>query len=564
MSSTLIMVIESIRCSVRDSINSAIYSGVLENIEIPEINIEMPADQKNGDLSSNIALVSSKKFKMPSKKLADIIVSELKFVNTLVDRAEVAGPGFINFFLTQEFYTKVLEEVDNSGVKFGRSAIGAGKKVMIEFVSANPTGPMHMGNARIGAFGDCLASVLEAVGYDVWREFYINDAGNQVEKFGSSIDARYRQIWDKTGEVVFPEDGYQGDDIKELAQKFSDEYGDTFLNKDEKERQKAMVDFALPMNIKKMKDDMLKYKIEFDEWFSESKLHKSGEVKEVIDILKEKDCTYESDGALWYRATLFGAEKDEVLIKSNGAPTYFAVDIAYHRNKLQKRNFDLCIDILGADHHGHVSRLEGTMTALGIKKDKLKILLVQLVRLVKNGEVVRMSKRTGKAIQLSDLLDEVNSDAARFIFNMYESGVRMDFDLDLAVKKDAENPVYYVQYAYARICSIFNSCDEELTQNIKNKRVKFELLDSKEEKDLIFHMSTLASELIKAASSYDPTKITRYAISLGALFHKFYTTHKVMVDEPELMYARLCLCGHVRTVIKNVLNLLKISTPEKM
>ncbi len=497
MSNTLIMVIENIKSSVRDALSGAISDGLISCPEFPDINIEIPANRKNGDLSTNIAMTSAKIFKSSPHKVADIIVSRLKYLNTLVDKVEIAGPGFINFFLTQEFYSKVLEEIDYLGPKFGRSNIGSGKKVMVEFVSANPTGPMHIGNARGGVLGDCLAAVLEAVGYDVWREFYVNDAGNQIEKFGKSLDVRYRQIFEGEDSLPFPEDGYQGDDIKDLAKEFAEKYSDSFLDKDDRERKDALIKFALPKNIEKMHEDMHKYRINFDNWFSESDLHKNGEVKEVIDILKQKGYTYEMDGALWYRASLFGAEKDEVLIRRNGIPTYFAADVAYHKNKLQSRNFDLCIDILGADHHGHVARMEGAIKALGIESDKLHILLFQLVRLLKDGEVLRMSKRTGKAIQLSDLLDEVNTDAARFMFNMYEPSSSMDFDLDLAVKKDSENPVYYVQYAYARICSIFNSCGKKFYDDIQNKKIDFSVLESKEEKELIFHMSTLAMELIK-------------------------------------------------------------------
>ncbi len=564
MSNVLVMVIENIRSSIRDALNSAVSSGILPLTETPAINVEIPADRKNGDLSSNIALISSKIFKMPSPKIAKIVVSDLKSLNSLIEKVEIAGPGFINFFLTQEFYTKVLEEVDYLGAKFGRSNIGNGKKVMVEFVSANPTGPMHMGNARIGAFGDCLAAVLEANGYDVFREFYINDAGNQIDKFARSLDARYKQKFLGEELVPFPEDGYHGDDIKSLAEKFANVRGSSFIEKDEKERKKALSDFALPINIEKMKKDLLRYKIKFDNWFCESDLYKNGEVDDVINTLKTKGYTYEADGALWYKATLFGSEKDEVLVRNNGIPTYFAADIAYHRNKLIKRKFDLCIDIVGADHHGHVARMQGAMAALGIDPERLQILLVQLVRLVKGKEVIKMSKRSGTAVYLSDLLDEVSSDAARFIFNMYEAGGAMDFDLDLAVKSDAENPVYYVQYAHARICSIFNLCAKELIENMNNKNLDFSLLDTKEERELIFHMATLTTDMIRSAKNYDPTKITRYVITLANLFHKFYSTCKVMCDDPAIMYARLSLCGYVRTIIRNILNMFNISTPEKM
>ncbi len=564
MSNVLIMLIENIKSSIRDALSSAMMDGKILSCDIPEVNVEIPADRNNGDLSSNIALASAKIFKTSPLSIAELIHSNLKSLSTLVDKTEIAGPGFINFFLGQEFYKEVLCEIDYLGSRFGRSNIGSNKKVMVEFVSANPTGPMHMGNARGGALGDCLASVLEAAGYNVWREFYVNDAGNQIEKFGKSLDARYNQIWKGDDAVPFPEDGYHGEDIKELAREFSSKYRDSIMNQSESQRRQELVNFALPKNIRKMHDDMDRYKIHFDKWFNESELYRKDEVQDTIDILTKRGYTYECDGALWYRATLFGSEKDEVLIRNNGIPTYFAADIAYHRNKLQLRDFDFCIDIWGADHHGHVARMKGAMAALGIEPDRLDILLVQLVRLLKDGEVVKMSKRTGKAIQLSDLLDEVDTDAARFIFNMYEANSSMDFDLDLAVKKDSENPVYYVQYAYARICSIFRSCDKELLDNIKHKKVDLTLLDTKEEKDLIFFMSTLAGEIIKSAKTYDPTKLTRYVIHLATLFHKFYTVNKVIVDDPLLMYARLLLCKCVQTVIKNILDMFKITTPEKM
>lgn len=564
MSSTLIMLIENIKSSIKDSLSNSMIKGLIPTIDLPNINIEIPSDRKYGDLSSNIALTSAKIFKIPPKKLANIILSDLRSLSSLICKYEIANSGFINFFLDTEFYSKVLEEADSLGSRFGRSNIGNGKKVLVEFISANPTGPMHIGNARGGALGDCLSEILDAAGYNVYREFYVNNAGNQIEKFGMSLDIRYQQIWKGESSIKFPEDGYQGDDVKDLAQKFSDKYSDSFINEDESDRRKALIEFALPININNIKNDISKYKIEFNNWFYESDLYESGEVQKVIQKLKERGYTYELDGAIWYRATLFGSKKDEVLVRKNGIPTYFASDIAYHKNKIETRQFDLCIDILGADHHGHLERMMSAMNALGIDKTKLHIMIFQLVRIIKNGEVLRMSKRTGKSIQLSDLLDEVSTNSARFIFNMYDPNSNMDFDLDLAVKKDSQNPVYYVQYAYARICSIFNLCNSEMVKNIQNKNLDLSVLDSKEEKELIFHISTLTGEIINAAKHFDPTKITRYTIALANLFHKFYATHKILVDDPSTMYSRLFLCNCVRIVLKNVFNILNIDSPEKM
>ena len=398
----------------------------------------------------------------------------------------------------------------------------------------------------------------------MWREFYVNDAGNQIEKFGNSLEARYLQIYKGEDAVEFPEDGYHGDDIKERAAQFSKEFGDRYVNVESSVRQKALVDFALPRNIAKMQADLAKYGIQYDEWFLESKLHNDGELNETIQILKDKGLTYDKEGALWYRATTFGAEKDEVLVRQNGNPTYFAADIAYHRNKFAKRGFDRCIDVWGADHHGHVARMKAAMDAVGLDGSKLDIVLIQLVRLVRNGEVVRMSKRTGKAIQLADLLDEVPVDAARFLFNMREATSQMDFDLDLAVQQDAQNPVYYVQYAHARICSILKALKAEGIEPRACSDEELSLLNTQEEIDLIRHLSAYTDEIVAAAKDYDPARITRYVITLANLFHKFYNTCRVKDEEDRLRAARICLCKATATVIRNVLSLLKISAPESM
>ncbi len=553
-----------LRNTIRSAMEKACANGELPQADIPEFSIEVPADRAHGDWATNAAMVSARAFHAAPRKIAEAITNNLSLDGTYFDRFEIAGPGFINFFLSKQFYVDVLKDIEALGTEYGRSDYGQGKKIMVEFVSANPTGPMHMGNARGGALGDCLAAVLDAAGYSVWREFYVNDAGNQIEKFGNSLEARYLQIYKGEDAVEFPEDGYHGDDIKERAAQFAEEFGDRYVDAAPEDRRKALVEFALPRNIAKMKADLAKYGIQYDEWFLESKLHNDGELEETIQILKDKGLTYDKEGALWYRATTFGAEKDEVLVRQNGNPTYFAADIAYHRNKFAKRGFDRCIDVWGADHHGHVARMKAAMDAVGLDGSKLDIVLIQLVRLVRNGEVVRMSKRTGKAIQLADLLDEVPVDAARFLFNMREATSQMDFDLDLAVQQDAQNPVYYVQYAHARICSILKALKAEGIEPRACTDEELALLNTQEEIDLIRHLSSYTDEIVAAAKDYDPARITRYVMTLATLFHKFYNTCRVKDEEDHLRAARICLCEAAATVIRNVLSLLKISAPESM
>jgi arginyl-tRNA synthetase len=531
---------------------------------IPAFSVEIPSDHSHGDFASNIAMISAKAFKLPPRKIAELIISKIDLNGTCLARAESAGPGFINFFLSQDWYTGVIRAIENEGEEYGTSDIGLGKRVMVEFVSANPTGPMHMGNARGGALGDCLAAVLERSGYDVTREFYINDAGNQVEKFGNSLEARYLQLYKGEDAVPFPEDGYHGDDIKERAKEFDAINGDKYLNTPSEERRAALVSYALEKNIEKLHDDLLKYRIEYDVWFRESVLHNDGELSETIEILKKNGCTYEKDGALWYAATKFGAEKDEVLIRANGIPTYFAADIAYHRNKFEKRAFNTVINVWGADHHGHVARLKGSMDAIGLDGSKLDVVLMQLVRLTRNGEAVRMSKRTGKAITLDNLLEEVPVDAARFFFNLREANSHLDFDLGLAVEQSSQNPVYYVQYAHARICSILkNLAADGITPRGCTHR-ELNLLSTDEEHELIRHLGALPAETEAAAKEYDPARMTRYVIELATLFHKFYNSRRVKGEDEALMQARLRLCICTRDCIRYVLDMLKISSPETM
>nr|PZM90279.1 MAG: arginine--tRNA ligase [[Clostridium] cellulosi] len=556
--------IDQIHMVLVEAAGRCVAENLLPEMPIPAFSVEIPADRNHGDFASNIAMISAKSFHMAPRKIAELLVSKIDLSGTCLSDVQTAGPGFINFFLSQSWYTDVLKAIAEEKEDYGSSDMGKGKKVMVEFVSANPTGPMHMGNARGGALGDCLAAVLEKAGYDVTREFYINDAGNQIEKFAKSLEARYLQLYKGEDAVEFPEDGYHGDDIKERAKEFAAINGDKYVEAPSEERKKALVDYSLEKNIQKLHDDLLKYRIEYDVWFRESTLHNDGEVAETIEILKKNGYTYEKDGALWYTATKFGGEKDEVLVRANGIPTYFAADIAYHRNKFEKRGFDKVINVWGADHHGHVARLKGAMDAIGLDGSKLDIVLMQLVRLTRDGEVVRMSKRTGKAISLDDLLDEVPVDAARFFFNLREANSHLEFDLGLAVEQSSQNPVYYVQYAHARICSIIKNLKAEGIEPREVTDEELNLLTSPEEHELIRHLGALPQEIEAAAKEYDPARITRYVMELATLFHKFYNSKRVKGEDEHLMQARLNLCICVRDVIRNVLSMLKITAPETM
>mgnify|MGYP004602778643 CR=1 FL=1 len=568
-----------LRQLIGDAFGAAIAAGELPQADIPAYTVEIPADRKNGDMAVNAAMVSARAFHAAPRKIADTLAAHLQLDGTYFDKAEVAGPGFMNFFLSPAYYSDVVAEVRREGKQFGRSDFGGGEKVMVEYVSANPTGPMHMGNARGGALGDCLASVLDAAGYDVWREFYINDAGNQIEKFGLSLEVRYLQIFKGEDAVELPEDAYHGDDIKEHAAAFAEKYGDTYVEADSAQRRKALVDYALPLNIAKMQADMAKYRIEYDRWFTESTLHKDGELQQIIDILTEKGLTYEKDGALWYKAGEYGEKyqpkkhktkdgeeegiKDEVLVRANGNPTYFAADIAYHRNKFL-RGYTTLIDVWGADHHGHVARMKGAMDAVGLDGEKLHVVLMQLVRLVRDGEIVRMSKRSGKAIQLSDLLDEVPVDAARFFFNQREANAQMEFDLGLAIEQSSSNPVYYVQYAHARIHSIFRKLEIADPAACSATPAQLALLTAPEERELIRHLSGLEKTVVECAKALDPSGITRYALELATLFHKFYNACHVSGVDADLAAARLALCDATRIALRNVLTMMKIDAPESM
>ena len=553
---------DMLREIIEKAVASAISKGELPEAEMPEFIIEIPSNKANGDYSSNVAMAGARCFKKAPRMIAESIANNIDLSDTLFERVEIAGPGFLNFFLSQQYYSEILKDVITCGDDYGKSDYGQGKRVLVEFVSANPTGPMHIGNARGGAIGDCLASVLDRAGFQVQREFYVNDAGNQIEKFATSLEVRYLQHFDSS--VEMPEDAYQGADITEHAENFIKEKGDAYVNVSSADRRKALVDYALPKNIEGLERDLGRYRITYDKWFKESTLHNDGSVDRVIEALKAKGATYEQDGALWFKASEYGNDKDIVLVRANGLPTYIVPDIAYHYNKLVTRGYDKAIDVLGADHHGYVPRMKAALTALGLDASRLDCVIMQMVRLVREGETIKLSKRSGKAITLNTLIDEVPLDAARFFFNLREPNSHFDFDLELAAKQSSENPVYYVQYAHARICSIIRKAQEQGVELKAPTDEQLLLLNSDEERELIRHLSALTDEVIAAAKSYDPARITHYVIELATLFHKFYNAQRVMTDDEELMQARLYLCTAVKDTIKNILTMLKITTPEVM
>lgn len=545
-----------------DAANKAMSGGALCEAELAPFKVEVPSDRKNGDYAVNAAMVWARGFKASPRAIAETLMANADFEGTFIEKYEIAGPGFINFFLSDKYYANIIADVIEKGEDYGKSNYGKNKRVLVEFVSANPTGPMHIGNARGGALGDCLAAVLSAAGYYTEREFYINDAGNQINKFGLSLSLRYQQLY--SDGVEMPEDSYHGEDIIAHAKAFAEINGDEYMSCDEQTRQKALVEFALPKNIQGLKDDLLKYRIEYNTWFKESDLHTSGETERIIELLKQSGHTYTQDGALWFKATDFGCDKDFVLVRANGVPTYIVPDIAYHYNKLEVRKFDTAIDILGADHHGYVPRLKAALTALGVDSDRINAVLMQMVRLVRDGEVIKASKRSGKAITLVTLLDEVPIDAARFFFNLREPNSHFDFDLDLAVSESNSNPVYYVQYAYARICSILRNLADEGVARRDCTADELSMLNAPEERELIIHISALTDEIVLSAKTYDPARITHYVNELATKFHKFYAACRVKGEDESLTMARLNLCYATGIVIKNVLDMLKITAPEKM
>ena len=587
--------LDEARALLTEAAKAAMADGTLPEAELPAFIVEIPADVKNGDIASNLAMAGARTWRKAPKMIADALIAHLPSIEgSVFSKVEVAGPGFINLFLSQSFWAGVVLGAC-ANKEYGRTDHGKGAKYNVEFVSANPTGPMHMGNARGGALGDCLAAVLDWSGYDVTREFYINDAGNQIQKFGKSLAVRYLQQFCGEEAYPLPAECYQGGDIKVLAGEFAEINGDKYVaacsGLDEEALfaseafetlKNALVDYALPKNIAALKRDLGKYRIDYDVWFHESTLHESGAVLDVVNKLLELGACYKAeDGAIMYRSAQYAAKygtvnkkktedgteeeaKDEVLVRANGIPTYFAADIAYHYNKLATRGFAKAIDVWGADHHGHVARMKGAMDAIGLNGNDLDVVLMQMVNLMRDGQPVRMSKRTGNAITLTDLLEEVPIDSARFLFNMHDAGSGIDFDLDQAVKTDNDNPVYYVQYAHARICSILKKMESEGVQFAGAEHIDATLLTEPSEMDLIRMLAAFPQEIVMAAEKYDPSRINRFVIDLASAFHRFYGNCRIQGADPALQQARLALCIGVKNAIFNVLTMFKINVPEKM
>ena len=530
-------IIEKVKNEINLEINQALLrlkeKGLLSFNSVPDFALEVPREKSHGDFATNIAMLLTKEAKKNPREIANLLTEEMDSNKTQIESIQIAGPGFINFYLQENWLQNVVPLVLEEGDKYGSSNFGQGRKVMIEFVSANPTGLLHMGNARGAALGDSLSKIMNFAGYDVKKEFYINDAGNQIENFGKSLEARYFQLLGR--DFPFPKEGYHGEDIKDTVQRIYEEYGDS-LEKDENRVQK-LIDIALAEKLAAIKEDLKNFGVEYDNWYSEKSLHQSGMIQEAIEYLREKGLIYENEGALWLKTTEFGEEKDEVIQRSNGIPTYFAADIAYHKDKFQ-RGFDLLINIWGADHHGHVARMKGAMGAMGYDPENLQIIIMQLVRLFRGKDIVRMSKRTGKYITLNELVDEVGKDAARYFFSMRSPDSHLDFDLDLAKEESSDNPVYYVQYGHARICSIIKASGKsDFAVNLEN----INFLNTEEEKALIRRIADFPEEVRLTAKNMEPHKLTNYAHDLASLFHSFYNNCKVISSEAGLYGIKTCI-----------------------
>ncbi len=549
--------IKYIRENIASSLKNAVDEGKVSLQEMPDIHVEIPKDAKNGDFSTNVAMQLAKLARMNPRALAEIVIGGMDLSEDIIEKVDMAGAGFINFYVSPKWYQDELADILKYKDDYGKMTLETPKSINFEYVSANPTGPLHIGNARGGAVGDCIANIYKYCGWDVTKEFYINDAGNQILKFGESIGARYMQIFDES--YPFPEDGYQGEYIRDYALRYNELHGDSLVNLPKEERNSILSDYALVIAVAKMKEDLLQYGIDYDVWFSELTLHESGAINDVIEVMTKNGATYEADDAVWFKATDYGCEKDEVLIRKNGIPTYYAADIAYHYDKFAKRGFDMAVNVWGADHHGHVKRMKEAMKAvLNTKEEKLDVILMQLVQLRLGEEFVRLSKRKGNIVTLTDLVDEVGVDAARFMFNSLAPSTHMEFDLDLAIRQSNENPVFYVQYAHARMCSIIRNI------GISTEGADLSLLVEKQEHDLMDKLAGFSRELSEAAAEFDPSKMTKYATSLAGLFHSFYNACRVKCEDENLMKARLALVEGARYVLKSTLGIIGVTAPEQM
>jgi arginyl-tRNA synthetase len=546
---------------VRECLENCYTNGVLSSGLVPEIVIEVPAHSEHGDFATNVAMQLAKPEKKPPRQIAEILVKALENNTELFEKVEIAGPGFINFFIKKDIWRDSLKGIVVAGDDYGKGTAGNGKKVQVEFVSANPTGPLHIGHGRGAATGDAVASILSAAGFEVTREYYINDAGNQMDTLGRSVYIRYCELLGKN--LEFPENCYQGDYIKDIARDLITKFGSRYLETAEAESIPVFAKLGGDIILQGIKQDLESFGVRHNTWFSEQTLFDSGKVTEAITYMQQNGYIYENDGALWFRTTDFGDDKDRVVVRGNGVTTYFASDIAYHKEKYE-RGFDWVIDVWGADHHGYVPRLKGIVQGLGRNADDLKIILVQLVSLLRDGVPVAMSTRSGEFVTLKEVVDEVGRDAARYFFLMRRSDSQLDFDLELAKRQSTENPVYYVQYAHARICSIFETVTERGLVPKDFQKIPLDKLDSSEEMSLIKLLGQFPEVVEGSALNFEPHRITYYLQELAGLFHSFYNKHRVIGEDPELSAARLLLLKCTAQTLKNGLTLLGVSAPERM
>jgi arginyl-tRNA synthetase len=554
--------LEQIHQLVLEAVKDAVVAaGLASREELPSITLEVPKDKSHGDLATNAAMQLTRIAKKNPRQIAEAILEHIDVKKASIEKAEIAGPGFINFTLNKSYLYPVIEQVYAQGEDYGRVQLGQGQRVQVEFVSANPTGSLHLGHARGAAVGDALCNILDFAGYEVTREYYINDAGNQVENLCKSIEARYLQALGQDAEM--PEDGYHGEDIKGFAKELVAEKGDSLLSMDPGERTAFFRSYGLEKELGKIKRDLARFRVHFDEWFSETSLYEKGLVEASLDELKAKGQVYEQDGATWLRTTEYGDDKDRVLVKNDGTYTYLTPDIAYHRDKYN-RGYDRMINIWGADHHGYIPRMKAAMQAIGNDPDKLTVLIAQMVSLFQNGEKVKMSKRTGKAVTMEDLMEEVGIDAIRYFFTMRSMDSHLDFDMDLAISTSNENPVFYVQYAHARICSIYRQAEEQGVALLPLSEVDLTVLNTEHEYDLLRKIGELPEEIATAAAGYAPHRMIRYVYDLASLFHSYYKAQRVIAEDAAQTQARFALLGAVRTVIANVLRIVGVSAPEKM
>ncbi|KZM53326.1 MAG: arginine--tRNA ligase [Bacillaceae bacterium] len=556
-------IVDEVKEQLKQEIKNAVLkANIAEEEQIPEVILEVPKEKAHGDYSTNMAMQLARIAKKAPRAIAEEIVQHFDRAKASIEKIDIAGPGFINFFMNNEYLTKLIPAIIQAGDKYGESNVGEGKKIQVEFVSANPTGDLHLGHARGAAFGDSLCNILEKAGYDVTREYYINDAGNQIHNLALSVEARYLEALGKEAEM--PEDGYYGQDIIEIGKKIADEYGDSLLEKSEEERLQFFRDLGLKYELEKIRKDLEEFRVSFDVWYSETSLYKSGKIDEALDMLRKNGHIYEQDGATWFRSTAFGDDKDRVLIKKDGSYTYLTPDIAYHKDKLD-RGFDKLINIWGADHHGYIPRMKAAIQALGYDQNILEVEIMQMVSLFKNGEKVKMSKRTGKAVTMRELIEEVGLDAVRYFFAMRSGDSHMDFDLDLAVSESNENPVYYAQYAHARVCSILRQGNEQGLSYNANESDLLNEIQSEKEIELLKKLGEFPGVVAEAAEKRIPHRITNYIFELASVLHSFYNAEKVLDASNEMKSkARLALMKATQITLKNALTLIGVSAPEKM